>query len=223
MKAIIRKDDLISLFQRMYREKWKYGWGHAEKGCVDCSGAFVYAYRQLGQRIYHGSNTIARKHVHELLPIAEAGPGMAAFKIRRPGDKGYALPARYRSHRDPNDYYHIGLVDADGKHVLSAQSVRAGFTRTPLSGWGCAARLNAVEYEESALRAMTVTSENGLPVRVRKTPSKQGAVITKLKVGTPVLAGEERNGWREVVFGDDGAGYMMSRCLRDRQTGTGRR
>ena len=203
----------------MYREKWKYGWGHAEKGCVDCSGAFVYAYRQLGQSIDHGSNTIARKHVVELLPIREARPGMAAFRIRRPGDKGYALPARYRYHRDTDDYYHIGLVDADGKHVLSAQSVRAGFTRTPLSGWGCAARLVKVEYEESALREMTVTSENGLPVRVRKTPSKQGAVITKLKVGTPVLAGEEKNGWREIAFGG-GGGWMMSRCLRDRQDGT---
>ena len=195
-------------------EKWKYVWGHAEKGCVDCSGAFVYAYRQFGKTIYHGSNMIARKYVDGLLPITEAKPGMAAFKIRKPSEKKYALPSRYKNHRDQNDYYHIGLVDEDGKHVLNAQSQSAGFTRTPISKWGCVGTLKDVEYGESPIRKMIVTSENGLPVRVRKVPSKKAGVITKLNVGTPVLAGEESNGWREIIFAGEG-GYMMSRCLRD--------
>ena len=36
---------LIALFQRMYREHWAYKWGSASQGCVDCAGAFVWAYR----------------------------------------------------------------------------------------------------------------------------------------------------------------------------------
>ena len=211
---IIRANDLIPLFRKMYSEKWRYAWGAAETGRVDCSGAFVWAFRQLGQSIPHGSNAIARSHVRALLPIAEARPGMAAFKLRKPGGKGYALPGKYRNSGDRNDYYHIGLVDEDGKHVLSAQSEKAGFTRTPVSGWHAVGYLKNVTYGEPPMRHMAVTSENGLPVRVRMSPSRQGAVITRLPVGTAVLAGEEKNGWREIVFDDEG-GYMMSRCLQD--------
>ena len=203
----------------MYKEKWKYLWGHAERGCVDCSGAFVWAYRQLGETIYHGSNTIARQDVQKLLPPSEAKPGMAAFKIRKPGARSYALPKKFQAsgstyNGDLNDYYHIGLVDEDGKHVLNAQSEKAGFTRTPISKWHAVGALSSVQYEEIPMRIMTVTSVNGLPVRVRKAPSKSAAIIAKLAVGTPVIAGEEQNGWREIIFGDE-SGYMMSRCLRD--------
>lgn len=38
--------ELIALFNRMYTEHWAYKWGAAQTGCVDCAGAFVWAYRQ---------------------------------------------------------------------------------------------------------------------------------------------------------------------------------
>jgi hypothetical protein len=71
---LIPVDGLIALFNRMYREKWEYKWGAAQTGCVDCAGAFVWAYRQYGQSIYHGSNRIARRYIMELLPISQARP-----------------------------------------------------------------------------------------------------------------------------------------------------
>ena len=107
---------------------------------MDCSGAFVYAFRLLGNRsIAHGSNAIARKYVVEMLPVSMAKPGMAAFKARVSGDEGYDLPERYRQNGvsytgDLNDYYHIGLVDSDARYVLNAKGTNYGFSRDPLNG-----------------------------------------------------------------------------------------
>ena len=137
---MIRSDDLIALFRLMYAEKWKYEWGAARRGCVDCSGAFVYAFRQLGGSIYHGSNTIARRHVGEMgkTPV----PGYAAFRWKK------ADTAKYPDGR--GDFYHIGLVDADGEHVLNAKGAKAGFCRDPLDGWHGFAPLKGVEYPAKA-------------------------------------------------------------------------
>jgi len=220
---MISANKLIGWFQIMYRQKWRYKWGSAKEGEVDCSGAFAYAYAKLGHRIPQGSNAIARGYVEQVEPISAAKPGYAAFKIREPGHPKYALPEKYRKggsayNGDLNDYYHIGLVDEDGKHVLNAQGVDAGFTRTPLSKWGAVGRLNAVNYgnpdkkEEKPMQTMIVTAQNGKPVRVRKNPSTDAAVVTELKVGTAVEAGDDVAGWREVVFGDEG-GYMMAQFL----------
>lgn len=62
------------------------------------------------------------------------------------------------------------------------------------------------------MQTMIVTSKNGKPVRVRKSPSTDAAVVTELKVGTAVEAGDDVAGWREVIFGDEG-GYMMAQFL----------
>lgn len=213
---------LISLFRRMLDEHWAYIWGAARKGCVDCSGAFVYAYRQYNKSITHGSNAIARRYVVELLPISKAQPGMAAFKIRKPGDKYYALPAAYQKggsgyNGDLSDYYHIGLVDDKG--VLNAQSEKNGFTRTALSRWACVGYLKAVDYErDDPMETYIVTADNGLPVRVRDNPG--GATITRLKCGTRVEAGEvDSAGWREIRY-DGQTGYMMAKFLvKEEETG----
>lgn len=218
-------NDLIALFQRMYKEHWRYIWGKAEEGCVDCSGAFVYAYSRFKKTIAHGSNTIARNAVVKLLPISQAQPGMAAFKIREPGDPKYALPAKFRKggsayNGDLNDYYHIGLVDEGGKYVLNAQGENAGFTRTKISLWGAVGYLKAVDYQkgEMPMQTMIVKAENGQPVKVREAPSTNAAILTRLNVGTRVEAGEDTNGWREIVFGDSG-GYMMSKFLKEADSG----
>ena len=214
--ALIPAARLIALFERMYKERWPYVWGSAKEGEVDCSGAFVWAYRQFGKRIAHGSNAIARGYVEQLQPISEAIPGMAAFKLKKPGQSGYDLPAKYAKggeayNGDLNDYYHIGLVDETGKYVLNAQGTKAGFTRTKISAWGCVGRLNAVSYTkgDAPMQTMYVTAPDGNPVRVRKQPSTSSETIAKLKCGTAVEAGDDVNGWRSLGTG----GYMMSKFL----------
>jgi len=217
-------DKLIAIFRKMYDEHWRYTWGHAAEGDVDCSGAYVYAYRLFDRKIPHGSNAIARGYVEGIEPISNAKPGYAAFKLKKPGQSGYDLPEKYRKggaayNGDLNDYYHIGLVDETGQYVLEAQGTKAGFQRTPIKKWHAAGRLCAVDYtvkEEIPMTEFVVTAANGEPVRVRQTPG--GATIAKLTVGTKLLAGDEADGWRPVVFDTDRQGYMKAEFLSTAQS-----
>ena len=247
--AMIESGALVSDFRHMLDEKWgyipgasgqmwtkarqdrstnanvqKYGARWIGHHVADCSGAFAWAYRQHGLRIYQGSNRIAREYVAELLPASQARPGMAAFKARRPGDQLYDLPDEYRpggSHYngDLNDYYHIGLVDGDARYVLNDQGLRTGFVRSKTAdNWLYVARLKDVTYEEEtemqALYQAVVTAENGKPVNLRKGPSQNAARIRAVPVGTEVdVLNETNDDWAEI--GCDGqTGYMMRRYLR---------
>ena len=160
--------NILADFQRMEREHWKYS-SDTALGQVDCSGAFVWSYKQHGLSIYHGSNRIARRYVLDLVPYANAKaqglivPGIAAFKTRRPGDPKYALPSSYRKggayyNGDLLDYYHIGLVDEDTGYVLNAQGTATGFVRSPITqNWSHVALLKDVAYDGELPEADTVT------------------------------------------------------------------
>lgn len=215
-------DGLIKLFQRMYAEHWQYEWGAAREGCVDCSGAFVYAYQQYHRSIAHGSNSIARVYVDKLLPISEVQPGMAVFKYYSPDDPKWNLPTQYRKggksyNGDLNDYYHIGLADFDPRYILNAQSTKMGFIRSSVkSGWKSCGFLKAVDYnkqEDTPMETMIVTSPNGKHVRVRSAPGTTAPIIDYLDVGTKVSAEPELNGWRKITC-PQVTGYMMADFLR---------
>lgn len=219
---------LIALFQRMNAEHWPYVWGAAREGEVDCSGAFVWAYRQFGQSIYHGSNRIARQYVVELLPVSEAQPGMAAFKLRKPGEEYYALPQGYMSggaqyNGDLNDYHHIGLVDTDTAYVLNAKSTADGFQRSRMKdGWDCVARLKAVDYgtqEEDVGMASyeaVVTADSGSTVRMRKRPTTDSETLAKVPLGEIVQVHDSAQGWAQVEWNSK-TGYMMTKYLQAEQ------
>lgn len=213
---------LIAHFQQMNAECWAYEWGAAKNGVVDCSGAFVYAYRQECESIYHGSNRIARKHVKGLLPISEAKPGMAAFKLRKPGENLYALPQGYMSgganyNGDMNDYYHIGLVDENPAYILNAKSTAEGFKRSPIAeGWDAVGYLTDVLYDGSvdAMTAgiYTVVAELGDTVRMRKLPTTDSDTIAKVPIGTDVEVLEGADGWATIRYNGQ-KGYMMETYL----------
>lgn len=86
------------------------GWPYASPGSndergIDCSGMFVRAYRNQGARIYHGSNTIWRRHLAEkgvILSVDDLRPGMAVFKWKE------KTPEKFSD--DLGDFCHIGLV-----------------------------------------------------------------------------------------------------------------
>jgi hypothetical protein len=92
----------------MLDEHWAYEWGAAREGCVDCSGAFVWAYRQLGASIEHGSNSIAHLRVGEYVPVAKAKPGYAVFKLRAWRDDSDNGGNRWFG-QQPGDVYHTIL------------------------------------------------------------------------------------------------------------------
>lgn len=222
---MIPVNELLRLFQRMYSERWPYEWGAAQEGCVDCSGAFVWAYRQFGESIYHGSNRIARKYVVELLPVNMAQPGMAAFKLREPGEEYYALPQGYMSNGpqyngDLNDYHHIGLVDDDPSYVLNAKSTAEGFKRSPIKeGWDCVAYLKAVDYGEMEevepmdVYEAVVVAESGSNVRMRKRPTTDSETLVKVPLGETVQVNESAQGWAQIEWQGQ-TGYMMTKFLQ---------
>ena len=207
MSNKIKVNDLINQFQIMFDEHWDYEWGAARKGCVDCSGAFVYAYKQLnGPSIAHGSNSIFHKYCGTPISKNEIGNkniiGNAAFKVRKWSTK-YSSNAWYN--QNPGDVYHIGLVDKTGKYVLNAKSTSAGFSLDPISSWQYFAPLSAVDYSEVNETVIEqpyyaiVTTEKD-PLKMRKEPNTSSAIITKIPKGELVLINQETNGWAAVEY-----------------------
>ena len=210
---MIQASALIALFKRMLDEHWAYEWGAAREGCVDCSGAFVWAYRQLGASIEHGSNSIAHLRVGEYVPVSEAKPGYAVFKMRawRESDSGNRW-----FDQQPGDVYHIGLIGDNGK-VLNAQSTKTGFVASDAAGWAFAAPLKDVIYKEGDGKVFgnaTVSVTSGY-LNIREGASARSKVIAKTANGARVNIIREAGGtgW---VFGklESGeAGYMSSEYL----------
>ena len=207
--------ELIKLFQRMLDEHWAYELGAAREGCVDCSGAFVWAYKQLGESIEHGSNSIAHLRVGEYVSVADAKPGYAVFKLRewREDDSGNRW---YK--QQPGDCYHIGLLGYDGR-VLNAQSSKTGFVASPAAqNWAFAAPLKAVSYTDDGKEsepmwgnAMVKTQKAGSYVNLREGASTRAAVIGKVYDGERVnVLREAGTGW---IYGKTQAGaegYMSA-------------
>ena len=206
--------ELIKLFQRMLDERWTYELGAAREGCVDCSGAFVWAYKQLGESIEHGSNSIAHLRVGEYVSVADAKPGYAVFKLRewRESDSGNRW---YQ--QQPGDCYHIGLMDYDGR-VLNAQSSKTGFVASDAKSWAFAAPLKAVSYTDDGKgdepvwgNATVKTQKAGSYVNLREGASTRASVIGKVYDGERVnVLREAGTGW---VYGKTQAGaegYMSA-------------
>lgn len=210
---MIKASALISLFQRMLDEHWAYEWGAAREGCVDCSGAFVWAYKQLGASIEHGSNSIARLRVGEYVPVSEAKPGYAVFKLRvwRESDSG-----NHWFDQQPGDVYHIGLMGYDGK-VLNAQSAKTGFVASDAKGWSFAASLKDGIYKEGdgevfGNAAVNITSGY---LNIREGASTRSKVIAKAENGARVNIIREAGdtGWVFGTLASGEAGYMSSKYL----------
>ena len=228
-------DKLISEFQIMYKEHWSYIWGHHEKGCVDCSGAFYYVFHKYGLPMYNGSNRIARVYIKgNLISYSEAKsknliiPGMAAFKCRKPSDKNYSLGSGYKVNGsyyngDLNDYYHIGLVDSDIEYVLNAQGSKTGFTRSNISqNWSHVAYMKNIEYDGGSdfmeTTTMTVirtddTSSSTKTVNMRSSASTMSSVIAKINFGNTVQAISTEDEWTKIEYLGK-TGYMMSKFLQ---------
>ena len=141
-------NELISCFERMRDEHWDYCLNSAREGCVDCSGAFVWAYKQFNKTILHGSNSIARLSVGDLLSISYARPGMVAVKVKDWTDDD-DTNRWYDS--EPGNVYHIGLVIQNGSemNVIEAKGAKWGVVQTKLDNkWKFVAYLDEVDYTQ---------------------------------------------------------------------------
>lgn len=197
---------------------WRYEWGAAREGCVDCSGAFVHAMRKHGMEIYHGSNTIWRKFLDVKGRIRELPllPGVAVFKWREDGE-----PQQYEEDGE-DDFYHIGLYVGDG-NVIEAKSVKAGCVMSTLEdGWTHAGYLRGIEYcEEDApdevneVRKAVICAESGSTVNVRREPN--GERIGRIPLCTVADVFSSEGGWSSISSTDENgqplAGYVKTEFL----------
>ena len=212
---MIRASALIALFKRMLDEHWAYEWGVAREGCVDCSGAFVWAYKQHGASIEHGSNSIAHLRVGEYVSVTKAKPGYAVFKLRAWRDDSDNGGNRWFG-QQPGDVYHIGLMGDDGK-VLNAQSTKTGFVASDAAGWAFAAPLKDVIYKEGDWKVFgnaTVRVTSGY-LNIREGASTRSKIIAKAENGARVNIIREAGGtgWVFGALESGEAGYMASEYL----------
>lgn len=210
------------------------GWPYVSPGSsnargIDCSGAFVYAYRQFGQRIYHGSNRIIRRYCHDVFTIRSGSQlrvGMAIFKSRSDVSRmkaEYKPGGRYYDPALPNDYYHIGLVASVSPLQIINATPPAVRIDTDLSRWQCAGWLNAVDYENGGTdesiegaeskSTATVVAESGSTVNLRSAPSLDAVIRVRVPLGRTVeVLGETNDEWANVRY-ETYTGYMMRAFL----------
>ena len=152
--------DLIAKFQFALDDGWGYIWGSSGQTwtrkkqdaatrpqtisygqqwighrVADCSGLFVWAYKQFGESIYHGSNTIWRQYCSRQgkLRNGQRCDGIAL----RPGTAVFLLNDTGR--------HHIGLYIGDGI-CIEAKGTKWGVVTSPASHWDEWGELSAVDY-----------------------------------------------------------------------------
>ena len=153
----IKASALIDLFRQALEEEWGYIWGKSGqtwtqasqnaatreqtkrygqkwvgRRVADCSGLFVWAFKQLGGSIYHGSNTMWKKYTTEkgtLTGTMNIRPGTAVFTVGSDGVRG-----------------HVGLY-VGGGICIEAKGTQYGVVTSKLSRWDEWGELAGVEYD----------------------------------------------------------------------------
>lgn len=168
---MINAEKMCELFQYMLKQKWGYiygasgqRWTQAKQDAAtrdttikygsrwigqivtDCSGAFVWAYKQCGEAIYHGSNTIWNKYCSAKgkLPKSDIKPGTAVFLVNSAGNR-----------------HHIGLYVGNDT-VIEAKSTYYGVVTSKLSHWNEWGELAMVDYTNTSPSTGNPTVRKGM-------------------------------------------------------------
>lgn len=211
-------------------------------GKCDCIGLIIGAWRMSGNSWpwTHGSNYTARYLINNLQKDAPLNEGDLVFKAHKPGERGYNLPNSYKSNKDQNDYYHVGIVQSVSPlcimHCTSGSGCKVyekvvvdGTTEyrwmpsskggikfdTARGKWAYSGQFSKLEGGGTVQEIMYVTSENGAPVNLRRSASTGADIVARIPVGQQVsVIGEVSNSWYYVGWGKY-KGYIMSKFLTD--------
>lgn len=204
-------EQMIADFEEML------GWPYASPGSndrrgIDCSGAFVRAYRQQGESIYHGSNRMARTACAWLRPAGQVFPqrGMVAFKARdSQPPEDYRPGGAYYDPDLPQDFYHVGLV-------VSAAPLRLIHATPPcvraddsLRGWTHLGWLKDFPEEERNVEERTVTAST---VNFRAEPSTSASLLDRIPQGTVLETEQVNEAWVRTMW-QGKTGYVMAQYL----------
>lgn len=202
-------------------KKYLTGGDGSGGGQCDCIGLIIGAVRLAGGKWTgtHGSNYAARNEMRTLGRITEPFLGEVVYKAREPGEKGYDLPAKYKSSGDLKDYYHVGVVTSvDPLRITHCTSVAGGIkVDTSLGQWEYGGELKKVDYGRDehmdGLYRAVVTADNQYPVKLRNQPDTKGKVVASIPQGTVVqVLNETDDAWAR-VNADGITGYMMRKFL----------
>lgn len=164
---MIPASELVRLFRVAFDERWGYIWGKSGqvwtqanqaastrdmtvrygskwigRKVADCSGLFVWAYKQQGEKIYHGSNTIFNKYTSatgSLVGEVDILPGTAVFLV------------------EDGRRTHIGLYVGDSA-VIEARGTKTGVIESDISEWDEWGTLAAVDYSGMAPDVVIIDS-----------------------------------------------------------------
>ena len=225
------QDEKVCFMKKNYGEKWidnekakesssytaaRYGEKWIGHWVTDCSGLFYWAFKELGGYMYHGSNTMWNKYCVSKGKLSkgkrtdgqELKPGTAVFVLKN-GDE--------RSH--------VGLYIGNGL-VIEASGTQSGVITTKITNskwceWG---ELKGVKYastpstpakkEENKVSELVVGSAvvNAEKVALRKDPSTQASVLTRVNKGERVQVLPNTDEWLRVSY-QGRVGYMMKKFL----------
>lgn len=134
--AIEKTTDSDRAMSRKYGKKWI---GHT---VADCSGLFVWAFKQLGGSIYHGSNTMYLKYCSSKGKLT--GGNRSDGQELKPGTSVYTYDAK------KDNCGHVGLYIGGGT-VIEAKGTQAGVITSKVSDskWKLWGELKDVDYSET--------------------------------------------------------------------------
>lgn len=192
--------------------------GDGSDGTCDCIGLIIGAIERAGGRWEgtHGSNWAARNVMASLTENPALKPGYLVFKARTTQESGYALPEKYASGDDLNDYYHVGVVTGveplQITHCTSSGSVNGITVDTKIGAWRYGGPLALVDYGETVPMEMAVVrASSGQTVNLRKTPG--GALVERVPVGQTVNVLKRQADWAKIAWNGK-MGYMQT-CFLD--------
>ncbi len=182
-------------------------------GMCDCIGLVIGAIRLMGGewKGTHGSNYAARNEMRsfgEIITPAMLSVGDIVYKAKMPGQSGYALPAKYDSHPDHRDYYHVGVVTSvKPLEITHCTSVAGGIKRdSALGQWQYSGQLIKVGTEAVYYRV------TGGVLKMRNGPGVTFTVIDYIPNNARVTFLGDSGEWLFVRYGGK-TGYCMKEYL----------
>lgn len=219
---MISLNDFLLAVQKNVNRITRYQSGDdGRDGGCDCIGLIIGAIRLAGGTWTgtHGSNYAARNEMQTLGRVTEPFLGEIVYKAKEPGEKGYDLPAKYKTSGDLLDYYHVGVVTGiDPLCITHCTGVAGGIKRdTTLGQWEYGGELKLVDYGGDPVDVMyqaIVTAVSGRTVNLRANPSEKAKVLKSIPVGTEVDVLEETDANWAKIFWNGQQGYMMRKFLQ---------
>lgn len=228
LEKFLQKIQVIKALKPKYRQP-----GDGSDGTCDCVGLIIGAFRRAGIKWsgIHGSNWFARKETTGLKRIesqSELKLGDAVYQAYEPGEKGYALPGRYRKggkyyNGDVRDYMHIGVVTSITPfNITHMGSPTVKVDKSIGRYWkykGWLTKLGKEPTEELppqtpvAQCKARVIAKSGRYVKMRKEPSTKCRIYEEIPIGATITIEEPGDEWAKVSYGRYTNYYMMAQFL----------